>query len=678
MSDTTFVDGDLSLANRIVAAWLNDVNNLRYGLGSSTRGSYLLEYMPAGTGAVATTAQAKLRESVSVKDFGAVGNSSTDDSTAFTNALAASNTVVIPSGMTCKIANVFVGANKELFALGSGGIYVAAGTTGLVVGTDAVVASTDWPENIRVHSLSITGEDVSANTIGIRVNQAISGYIGDISFYKCDQVIQEQQCAGFTFNNIHNNDLSDAASDCNYVVYSNVSLRTYDNRYTNCTARAKKECLYLGATSSGSATAIHDGVTITGNRFFPNSTNNHDTVFLRNVFWGTITDNEFFEPQRHCVDVDGTFAGLIISNNVMVYPGQSEYGYGIYVLTASGSAAGAFGSFVIEGNTIVSPSGHAIELNGLQGFTVANNTIIAPNSLVTYSSGTAFTKYGIHMSKCGRYNITGNTITQSLDGRNSTLTPRSWMWDIVCEGDCGFGVIDHTSTLANNSLVLDASIFADVKNRINALTAIPATGDAGNGVDPYYNTAGNWTKTNCTMAQVTDATNPVPNVAGANNTTQIVFTTTTGSTYSGANATVLGGTLIYTAYMRATANNALLTLSLQPNGGTAITKQVVLDTTFRLVTFIYQGTIAAGYSILTITNGGTNTPTVNIAGMDVTTVAAPIAPTFKTSYATAAPVVGAWTVGDRVINKTPTAGQPKGWSCTVTGIPGTWVSEGNL
>lgn len=35
-------------------------------------------------------------------------------------------------------------------------------------------------------------------------------------------------------------------------------------------------------------------------------------------------------------------------------------------------------------------------------------------------------------------------------------------------------------------------------------------------------------------------------------------------------------------------------------------------------------------------------------------------------------------VGDRILNITPVAGQPKAWVCTVAGSPGTWVSEGNL
>lgn len=45
-------------------------------------------YVPAGTGAVATTVQAKLRESISVKDFGAALDGVTDDTAKFTAAMA--------------------------------------------------------------------------------------------------------------------------------------------------------------------------------------------------------------------------------------------------------------------------------------------------------------------------------------------------------------------------------------------------------------------------------------------------------------------------------------------------------------------------------------------------------------------------------------------------------------
>jgi hypothetical protein len=47
-------------------------------------------------------------------------------------------------------------------------------------------------------------------------------------------------------------------------------------------------------------------------------------------------------------------------------------------------------------------------------------------------------------------------------------------------------------------------------------------------------------------------------------------------------------------------------------------------------------------------------------------------------YGTTAPGTGTHYQCDRVINAFPASGQPKAWVCTVSGTPGTWVSEGNL
>jgi hypothetical protein len=47
-------------------------------------------------------------------------------------------------------------------------------------------------------------------------------------------------------------------------------------------------------------------------------------------------------------------------------------------------------------------------------------------------------------------------------------------------------------------------------------------------------------------------------------------------------------------------------------------------------------------------------------------------------YGSTTPAAGIWFVGDRIVNNVPTIGQPKSWVCTAVGIPGTWVSQGNL
>jgi hypothetical protein len=60
-------------------------------------GSNSVGYLPAGAGAVATTVQTKLRESVSVKDFGAIGDGTTNDTAAVTAGSAYPKTYV-PAG----------------------------------------------------------------------------------------------------------------------------------------------------------------------------------------------------------------------------------------------------------------------------------------------------------------------------------------------------------------------------------------------------------------------------------------------------------------------------------------------------------------------------------------------------------------------------------------------------
>ena len=88
MANTTFTSGTV-----IESSWLNDVNDATYE-GTAV-------YTPTGTGAIATTVQTKLRESVSVKDFGAVGDGVTDDRAAIVLALAyltSGGTLYFPAG----------------------------------------------------------------------------------------------------------------------------------------------------------------------------------------------------------------------------------------------------------------------------------------------------------------------------------------------------------------------------------------------------------------------------------------------------------------------------------------------------------------------------------------------------------------------------------------------------
>jgi hypothetical protein len=50
----------------------------------------------------------------------------------------------------------------------------------------------------------------------------------------------------------------------------------------------------------------------------------------------------------------------------------------------------------------------------------------------------------------------------------------------------------------------------------------------------------------------------------------------------------------------------------------------------------------------------------------------------KDIYSLIVPTTGVWNKGDRVLNYSPSVGQPIGWVCTVSGTPGTWVVMANL
>jgi len=92
----------------VVSSGTGSDSALRTDLANATAvsaGSRLSGFRQTGTGATARTVDAKLKDTVSVKDFGAVGNGSTDDTAAIALAIAATPTnglLIFPSPGTYK------------------------------------------------------------------------------------------------------------------------------------------------------------------------------------------------------------------------------------------------------------------------------------------------------------------------------------------------------------------------------------------------------------------------------------------------------------------------------------------------------------------------------------------------------------------------------------------------
>ena len=110
----------LKTSTEVTLATWDNITGIN-GTGIATNAA-LVAYDPAGAGAVSTTVQTKLRESVSVKDFGAVGDGVTNDTVAIQAALdslpAAGGEVFVPTGQYLVSAELLVTKRVRLFGTG--------------------------------------------------------------------------------------------------------------------------------------------------------------------------------------------------------------------------------------------------------------------------------------------------------------------------------------------------------------------------------------------------------------------------------------------------------------------------------------------------------------------------------------------------------------------------------
>lgn len=164
MTSKTFISG-----TTIDSAWLNDVNDSVYAAELAPSGSFreaieassgasLVGYLPAGTGAVATTVQNKLREGVSVWDFFfAVEADSTEMiQRALDHWVLTEGDLTIPPGNYTVsaelVANFTATANKGKRISAYGAIITSSSTgNALTVNVTAALA-----RNITIEGLSIT------------------------------------------------------------------------------------------------------------------------------------------------------------------------------------------------------------------------------------------------------------------------------------------------------------------------------------------------------------------------------------------------------------------------------------------------------------------------------------------------------------------------------------------
>jgi hypothetical protein len=628
-----------------IATWDNITGINGTGITSN---AINVEYDPAGLGAVPTNVQDKLRESVSVKDFGAVGDGVTDDTAAIQSALTASATsggelllnngtyavtaLSVPSNVSFKgeslnavLKNISTGVTNFVVIDGAENVTIKNITfdtnSRLGIDTSGAVAIALTSTSSAVNNTTITGckfiNGVIRPFIDVRNSIASTGlYITNNQFYGQTSLIPQvapspQNTGGVRM--LSTASVSDIKIDNNYFSYIEI------------------------------ATQVRPSPTA----------KTYD--FYTNFSWsGNVVTNVLDDP-----NVGATPLELFGATNVTVNNNMLDSG-------GRGLSAAWVKNGVYNNNTVKNQTIYFIEVQSSDGITVSNNTALNCKRFfavtgISTDPGTSNVNIIGNVIKGGNLGIAGYNDTQN--GFMIIMVPvastGNTKWNIAnnlfvdntytgqVAGSIGAGSIIRVDNplssdfiIANNQFIANDEKMAltivsvvDGKNILIRGNNITRTADIT--TDTYAVSTSTFTAIDITNGATS------PNIICEQNT--IEFTGADlrvgGNGYNGigavAGAGVLPGCII--------RNNRLIGIFTNP---------LFLNYT-STDTIVFDNNLDQAV--------GTNVINAAIVYRRVK----------KTVESTIEPAGGTWNIGDRSFNSVPVIGQPKSWACTVAGTAGT-------
>lgn len=361
-------------------------------LGTSG-GSALVGFLPAGTGAVATTVQTKLREFVSVNDFGASSSASAATNTAaIALASASAKSLYFPDAGIYQISGpILPASNTEWFSHGQATIQYTTNTCLI----DATSVS-----NWKMHGLVIDGNytayasgNAATTPWGVRTDASdnieiysnhfknlyrIGVYVGHQSLTPSTAVIVRDNLfedIGSTSDAIAGTGMAIAVSSANGVIIKDNIIR----RVTGLTSATAGIDVEVSQNN-----VLCTNIEICGNQIHTVN-NSYGIQATLNAFTGCTVDN--LNIHDNLISTTGTLAGIrvlgfgttLIDNNTLIST------QGIKTQSMDTSTLKIRGN-VINGTT----TGHGIQCVTIKHVTITDNTIlgVGASGISVYQPGT--------------------------------------------------------------------------------------------------------------------------------------------------------------------------------------------------------------------------------------------------------------------------------------------------
>jgi Pectate lyase superfamily protein len=254
-----------------------------------------VEYTLPAVGAVTQTVEAKLSETVSVKDFGAVGDGVTDDSAAFAAAIAASKNIFIPEG-TYLVDTVLVTGDGYNIQGASPTSTIIKARTSATTNLFSISGVSSYATNNVVKNLLLDMSNMtdSSSSHGLNMQKA----------YDCS--IEQVNVIG---NGTSKRTLYTSSNGSGGGVYTTV--------FTNCNFSSVTGTIELTGTSLSDATTT---LTFVGCSFAKCvATNCVAITFIQPIVQGALNKFDLSNIDGFSIisgDIEGTGTFLVIGSNV--------------------------------------------------------------------------------------------------------------------------------------------------------------------------------------------------------------------------------------------------------------------------------------------------------------------------------------------------------------------------